>query len=70
MKSLLEFIEENPGKSLGALIGLVFGILVLVFGVFKVFGIALFVIAGVLVGKMIDDRSDVIERIMNIFRRR
>ena len=69
-EDIKRFISENPGKFLGALLGFVLGILVIVFGVLKVFVIGFFIIVGVVVGKLIDDKSSVIERIMNIFKRR
>ena len=69
-EKITSFVSENPGKSLGALIGFVLGILVLVFGVLKVFVIGFFIIIGILAGKMIDDKSSVMDRIMNIFKRR
>ena len=69
-EKIKEFITENPGKALGALVGFIFGILVLVFGILKVFVITVFIIIGILVGKMVDDKSSVIENIMNIFRRK
>ena len=69
-EKIIRFISENPGKSLGALLGFVIGILVLVFGVLKVFVIGFFVIIGIFAGKMIDEKPAVIERIMNIFKRR
>jgi len=69
-EKIRELIAENPGKALGALVGFIFGILVLVFGILKVFVITVFIIIGILVGKMVDDKSSVIENIMNIFRRK
>ena len=72
-----EFINENPGKTVGALLGLIFGILILIFGVLKVFVIAIFIIVGIFIGKFIDDRSSsieysssVFENVINIFRKR
>jgi len=67
---LSELFSESPGMMVGALTGLVLGILVLVFGILKILVVAIFIILGVIIGKMVDDRSSVIEGILSIFRRR
>jgi uncharacterized membrane protein len=50
--------------------GLVIGILVLAFGFLKVLVVIIFIILGIIIGKMVDDRSSIVEGIMTIFRRR
>ena len=66
---LLEFANENPGKAVGAVIGLILGILVLTFGVAKTFVILLFILLGFIIGKMVDDKVSVIDEIRRIFSR-
>jgi len=65
-----DLLNENPGKAVGALSGLVLGILILTFGFLKTLVIILFVILGLLIGKMIDDGDSGIDAIKNLFRRK
>lgn len=65
-----DFVNENPGKSVGAVSGLILGVLILTFGFWKTIVILLFIILGFIIGKMIDDGDSGIEAIKNIFRRR
>jgi uncharacterized membrane protein len=67
---LAELFSENPGKTVGALTGLTLGILILVFGFLKILVIIIFMILGIIIGKMVDDRSSVIDTITGFFRRR
>lgn len=67
---IYDLVNENPGKTVGAFSGLVLGILILTFGFWKTIVIILFVILGILVGKMIDDGDSFIDGIKNLFRRR
>lgn len=65
-----DFVNENPGKSVGAVSGLILGVLILAFGFWRTVVIILFIILGFIIGKMIDDGDSGIEAIKNIFRRR
>ncbi len=65
-----DFVNENPGKSVGAVSGLILGVLILAFGFWRTVVILLFIILGFIIGKMIDDGDSGIEAIKNIFRRK
>ncbi len=65
-----EWVNYNPGKAVGAIGGFVLGILILVFGIAKTLLIVLFVILGIVIGKMVDDRVSVFDEFRNIFRRK
>jgi len=65
-----DFVNENPGKSVGAVSGLILGVLILAFGFWRTVVIILFIILGFIIGKMIDDGDSAVEAIKNIFRRR
>ncbi len=65
-----DFVNENPGKTVGAASGLVLGVLILTFGFWKTVVIILFIILGFIIGKMIDDGDAAIGAIKNFFRRR
>ena len=69
-EKLADLFSESPGKTVGALAGLILGILVLIFGVLKILVIIIFILLGIVIGKMVDDRNSVVDGIMNIFRRR
>lgn len=66
---LSEWINDNPGKTVGAFIGFLAGMFILTLGPLKTFIIILFIIIGVLVGKTLDDDIPVFEQIKGIFRR-
>lgn len=66
---LLEFVNDNPGKSVGAVAGFLLGILILTFGILKTIVVILFVILGIIIGKMADDRISIFHEIRRIFRR-
>ena len=63
-------INENPGKTLGSLAGLVLGILVFTIGFAKTLLIALLVFVVFLVGKSRDDGVSLPEALMSLFSRR
>ena len=65
-----DLINENPGKTVGAVSGLVLGILILTFGFWKTVVIILFVALGLVIGKMFDDGDSLIDAIRNLFRRK
>lgn len=66
---LLEFVNDNPGKSVGAVAGFLLGILILTFGVLKTIVVILFIVLGIIIGKMVDDRISIFDEIRRIFRR-
>ncbi len=63
------WINKNPGKSAGALTGFVLGILILTLGFVKTVLIILFVVAGVIVGKLRDDKVSLFDEITGLFKR-
>ena len=64
------WINENPGKATGALIGCVLGILILSVGVLKTVFVIIFIITGIVIGKIKDDNIPVIDQIKGIFTRK
>ena len=67
---IANFLNENPGKTVGALVGFLFGILILTYGFGKTLIILMFIILGVLIGKILDDKISVVDEIKNIFKRK
>ncbi len=68
--SLIQWINRNPGKTVGALAGLLFGIFILTIGIPRTIIVILFVLIGLLIGKLRDDRISVIEEIKGLFSRK
>jgi uncharacterized membrane protein len=56
MEYIQGLMQNHPGKSLGALIGFVAGILFLTLGIKRTILIILFVLLGILIGNLIDSR--------------
>jgi uncharacterized membrane protein len=67
---ILHWVNQNPGKTVGALAGLVLGIFILTVGIPRTIIVILFVLIGVLIGKLKDDRISVINEIKGIFSRK
>jgi len=63
---LLNVFAKNQGKIIGAFIGLLFGILILVIGFFRTVVIVFFVFIGYYIGKKIDDKEDLVEFLSKI----
>ncbi len=68
--SLIEWINRNPGKAVGALAGFLLGIFILAMGIPRTIIVILFILIGLLIGKMRDDRISVIEEIKGLFSRK
>lgn len=58
---LLNIFSKNQGKIIGAFIGLVLSVFILLIGFFRTLLIALFVFAGYYIGKKIDNKEDLVE---------
>ena len=53
-----DLVDNHRGKVIGALIGLVFSLLVIRFGFWWALFITVFVLAGYLIGKRLDDTKE------------
>ena len=69
-KYISEWINENPGKAVGAFLGFVFGIFIFTLGFLKTFIIALLIVVGLLIGKLKDDKITIGELIKGPFKKR
>ena len=69
-KFISDWINDNPGKAVGAFLGFLFGIFILTLGFLKTFIIILLVIVGLLIGKLKDDNLSIGELFSNPFKRR
>lgn len=67
---ILEWVNYNPGKAVGAVAGFILGILIIAFGIAKTILIVLLVLLGFTIGKMIDERVSVFDGFRNIFRKK
>lgn len=64
------WINENPGKAVGAAAGLVLGILLFTLGVLKTIVVGLLIFAGYIIGKARDDNVSVVDVVSGFFTRR
>ncbi len=67
---IIQWINQNPGKAVGAFTGLVLGVFILTIGIPRTMIVILFVLIGLLIGKLKDDRISVIDEIKGIFSRK
>jgi len=68
--TILNWINKNPGKTTGAIIGFFIGILILTFGIIKSLLIILFIVVGILIGNTIDEDNIIVDKIKNFFNRK
>jgi len=63
---LLEWIVDNRGKIIGALIGLGISLSVILWGILKTLLIIIFVFIGYYGGKQLDDQVDIKDKILRL----
>lgn len=65
-EKLKEYYENNKGKTIGLICGILFGILVLIIGFFRTLFIFLCALLGYYVGKKVDNNESILEVIERI----
>lgn len=60
-KLLLEIWQHHSGKITGVTLGIIFAILIIVFGIFHTLFVILCATAGYVIGKRIDEKEDIME---------
>ncbi len=65
----LDWINDNPGKAIGILLGFILAIIMLVLGIWKTILIAIFMGIGYLLGRSRDENVSIIDEINRIFKR-
>ncbi|MBN1498207.1 MAG: DUF2273 domain-containing protein [Spirochaetes bacterium] len=68
-EQIAEWTKANPGKTVGALIGFVTGILIFTIGPLKTIIVAFLVVIGFIIGKSRDDNVSIVDQITGFFRR-
>lgn len=68
-EQIAAWTRENPGKTFGAMIGFVAGILVFTLGPLKTIIVAVLVLVGYFIGKSRDDNVSIVDQITGFFRR-
>ncbi len=68
-EQIASWIKENPGKTVGAALGFVLGILLFTIGWWKTLIILILVLIGFIIGKSRDENISVIDLISSFFRR-
>ncbi len=70
IRFILDWINENPGSAIGALLGFVFGILLFTVGFLKMMVLLVLVLIGYFVGKSWDKKVSPIDQIRDFIRNR
>jgi len=61
--------EEHSGEVIGAIIGAIFGLLVIIAGFWRALVFGVFVVAGLILGRYVDDHDSLKAAIARRFRR-
>jgi uncharacterized membrane protein len=69
-EQITEWVRLNPGKTIGAALGFIIGILFFTIGWWKTIIIMILVGAGFIIGKSRDDDVSIIDQISGFFRRK
>lgn len=69
-KILLEWLLTHRGKVLGVVIGFAFGMSAIIFGIVKTFFVTLCIVAGYFLGKNLDEKIDLREKLFKFFKER
>jgi len=64
-----EWINGHPGQAVGAFLGFLIGILILIFGIVKTLLVLILAAIGFIIGKLIDDKISLVSEIKGFFRR-
>jgi len=67
LQKIAAWINQNPGKAVGAAAGLIFGILVLTVGFVKMLIIIILIGIGFVIGKLKDDKVSIADQITDLF---
>lgn len=67
-EKLIIIFEENSGKIIGSLIGLILAIFILKIGLFKTLFIVTFIIGGYLIGDRLDKKENISQFMNRILR--
>lgn len=65
-KIITEIMENHRGKALGIIIGFVVGLFLINFGFWKTIILSIFIFAGYVIGKRIDNNDDIRDMINKI----
>ncbi len=66
---IFSWISENPGKAIGAFLGLLFGVLFFSLGLVKTLLILIFTFTGYMIGRVKDSGESPVDYFRNIFKR-
>jgi uncharacterized membrane protein len=67
---MLEILRSHRGKLFGAVVGLIFALLVIALGFFQAVFIACCIFMGYIIGKRVDDNESIREIMERIFKER
>jgi len=67
---LKELLQHHRGKIFGILLGLIFGLLVIIIGFLQTIFVALCIYIGYIIGKRVDENENIREIMEHIFKER
>ncbi|HEY1406249.1 MAG TPA: DUF2273 domain-containing protein [Spirochaetota bacterium] len=67
---IIAFVSQNPGKAIGASVGLIIGILIFTIGFLKTFVVLLLTLTGYVIGRIIDDGRPLADQINDFLNRK
>ena len=63
-----DWINNNPGTTVGIIIGLIMGIFLFTLGIFKTIFLLIFMLIGYWLGKSRDEKGSVVDQVTKIFK--
>ena len=70
IKYILDWINKNPGKSVGIIFGFIAGILLFSIGPTKTIIVVLLVLIGYFLGRSRDDNIPIVDQLSNLFKKK
>jgi uncharacterized membrane protein len=70
MEVFQEILNKHLGKAVGVLLGLIYGFLAIKYGFFKAFFVLICAALGYYIGKRLDEKVDLRELFLRLFRER
>ena len=64
---IVNWVNKNPGKAVGIILGFIAGILFFVLGIYKTLLVLLLILIGYYLGRSRDDNISIFEKLSNLF---
>ncbi|MGL4370431.1 MAG: DUF2273 domain-containing protein [Spirochaetota bacterium] len=70
LQKAAEWVNANPGKTVGASSGFILGILILTVGFWKTLIVLILILVGFVIGKLKDDNVPIADQIAGLFKKK